>query len=859
MHQVIDVVVIGSGFSGIYALHKVRDHLGLSVQGIDAAGGPGGTWWWNRYPGARCDIESIHYSYSFSDEIQREWHWSERYAAQPEILRYLEFVADKLKVRDAFRYDTRITSMVWDESEARWQVDTSDGDRFLARFVIAGSGNVSVPKSRAEFPGIENFSGSVLVTSNWPSEPVSFEGKRVGVIGTGSTGVQMAPYIAKEAGHLTIFQRTPNYAVPLCNISLDESQQRTNAENWQTLRAKTRHRFMGVPLELPQPSALAVDDQQRRAHYDRLWQKGGFNVLASSYADILTDERANETLADFVREKIRARVKDPKIAEALCPTDHPYGTKRPVLEADYYDMFNRPNVSLVDLKSTPIETITENGVRAGGIEHELDVIVLATGFDAISGALLHMGIIGRGGVKLADQWATGPRSYLGISAAGFPNLFTITGPTSAVALYNNPIAIEDHVDLAIDAIKYTIEKGARVIEADEAAERAWLKQVDGILHTTLMPRANSWYMGANVPGKPRGTFIFAGPAPLYRAMCADVVAHGFAGFKVGDSPASSVPPMLKIDPYVAQLIGGMAMQEIKPLEECTLEESRLIIESFAQMQKPAPDTVERIEVSYPAADGPRRAYIHRPKGLTGPAPVVLFIHGGGWVAGSIDMCSAACANLAQDLQCLVVTPSYRLAPEAPFPAATDDTFAALRWIAAVAAQYGGDPQQLVVMGDSAGGQLATVAAQRARDAGGPPVMAQVLLYPGIDAQADTASRREFAAGPILSTVAAQGMFAAYLGGLENAASPLASPIRAVSLAGLPPALVLTAGCDPLRDEAEDYAKAMQAAGVPVELHRLEGLVHAVFYMSAFVPRSAEINSAVAKFLSRRRIPLGVVP
>ncbi|TDU32703.1 cation diffusion facilitator CzcD-associated flavoprotein CzcO [Panacagrimonas perspica] len=855
MKQHSDVIVIGAGFSGLYAVHKVRDELGLSVQGIDAAGGPGGTWWWNRYPGARCDIESIHYSYSFSDEIQREWRWSERYAAQPEILRYLEFVADKLKVREAFRYNARVTAMVWDESAKRWNVTTDDGGSYSARFIIAGGGNVGVPKSRAEFPGIDSFGGQVLTTSRWPKEGVDLSGKRVGVIGTGSTSVQMVPNLARQAAHITLFQRTPNYAVPLGNAPLDEDKQRWNAENWKQLRAKTRDRFMGVPLESPEPSALAASPEKRRERFDRLWKVGGFGVLASSYADVLTDEKANETLAEYVREKIRARVKDPKVAESLCPTDHPYGTKRPVLEADYYDMFNRDNVSLVDLRASPLEKVTATGIRAGGKDHELDVIVLATGFDAITGALMQMGIVGREGVKLTDRWASGPQTYLGICSAKFPNLFYITGPTSAVVLYNNPMAIEDHVEFATAAIKYTLDKGAETIEADEAAERAWHKQVEGILHTTLMPRANSWYMGANVPGKPRAVFIFAGGAPLYRAMCADVVDHGYAGFSVGEAPAGRVPPMIQIDAAVAQVVGAMAMQDMKPLEQCTLEETRAAVESFALMQKPAPGSVRRIESTYPGPAGPRRMYIHRPEDVEGPLPVVMFIHGGGWVAGSIDMCSAACASLAHELKAMVVAPSYRLAPEAPFPAATDDTYAALRWIAEVIGEYGGDPDQLVVMGDSAGGQLAAVAAQRARDEGGPQLMAQVLLYPGIDAEARTASQVTYANGPILSMAAARGMWSTYLGDLSKAVSPLASPNRAKSLAGLAPALVITAECDPFRDEGEDYARALQAAGVPTRLHRIEGLVHAAFYMSAFVPRTAEINQAVARFLEARRVPV----
>ncbi|MGQ0620032.1 MAG: flavin-containing monooxygenase [Panacagrimonas sp.] len=851
-----DAVVIGAGFGGLYAVHKLRDELGLKVQGFDAAGGPGGTWWWNRYPGARCDIESVHYSYSFSDEIQREWQWTERFPAQPEILRYLEFAAAKLDVGKEFQFGTRVTSIVWNDTDQKWTITTDTGASCTARFVIAAGGNVSIPKARSEFPGLDQFKGDVYATSSWPHEGVDFTGKRVGVIGTGSTAMQVIPEVARQARHLTVFQRTANYAVPLGNAPVDPAQSRWNAENWKKVRAHSRDRFLGAPYELPEPSALAVSPEQRRARYDQLWSVGGFRLFASSYADLLTDEKANDTLSDYVRERIRARIHDPKVADLLCPTDHPYGTKRPALETDYFVTFNRENVTLVDVRSAPIEQVTASGIRSGGRDYELDAIVLATGFDALSGTLLRFGLVGRGGVKLADRWAAGPKTYLGIATAGFPNLFTITGPTSAVAFYNNPLAIEDHVELAAAAIKYTLDAGASTIEADEGAEQAWQKQVDGILHMTLLPKANSWYMGANVPGKPRATYIFAGGAPLYRAMCADMVAKGYAGFRIGGAAAPRVPPMVQLDPAVAMVVGAMLMQDMKPLEDCTLEETRAAVESFTMMQKPAPGDVRMIETSYPGPSGKRAVRIYKPD-AEGPMPVIVYFHGGGFIAGSIDMCAAPCAALAKELGAIVVTPSYRLAPEAPFPAATDDTYAAVCWTAKVIGEYGGDPSLLVVMGESAGGQLAAVAAQRARDEHGPALLAQVLLYPTTDADANTASRIDYSAGPVLSAAAGRGMWAAYLGDPSKAASPLASPGRAKSLAGLPPALILSCECDPLRDEGEDYGRALEAAGVRTRVQRLGGLVHGVYNMSAFVPRVAEFNAAVGRFLqpltSRARV------
>ncbi|WP_028938262.1 flavin-containing monooxygenase [Pseudonocardia spinosispora] len=839
-----DVMVIGAGFSGLYAVHKLRDELGLSVQGFDRAGGPGGTWWWNRYPGARCDIESVHYSYSFSDEIQREWQWTERFPAQPEILSYLEFVADKLDVRREFAFATTVSSIVWDDEAKTWTATTDSGETCTARFVIAASGNLSVAKARSEFPGLEDFPGEVYATSTWPHEGVDFTGKRVGVIGTGSTGIQVIPEVARQAEHVTVFQRTPNYAVPLRNAPVDPDQQRWNSENWRTIRAKSRDRFLGAPYEMPEPSALAASPENRRERYDRLWAEGGFRMVVSSYGDLLTDERANETAAEYIREKIRERVTDPVIAELLCPDDHPYGSKRAALETDYYLTFNRDNVDLVDVRSAPIQEVTATGVRTSEGEYPVDTIVLATGFDAVTGPLVNLGLVGRDGATLAQRWADGPKTYLGISVSGFPNLFTITGPQSAVALYNNPLAIEDHVEFAAAAIKHVLDSGASTIETNPEAEQAWHAEVEGILHLTLLPKANSWYMGANVPGKPRATFVFAGGAPLYRAICSDVVANGYAGFSIGDAPAGPVPPMVQLDPAVAMVVGAMLMQDMKPLEDCTLEETRAAIEGFTAMQKPAPSSVRVVETGY-AADRPARIYIPEAEG---PLPVIVYLHGGGFIAGSLDMCAAPCAALAEELGAIVVTPSYRLAPEAPFPAATDDTYAALCWTAETIAEHGGDPERITVMGESAGGQLAAVAAQRARDENGPRLVAQVLLYPTIDAEADTESRVTYAAGPVLSIDAGRGMWSAYLGDLSRASSPLASPNRAESLAGLPPALVLSAECDPLRDEGEAYGRALEAAGVPTCVTRLGGMVHGAYNMSAYVPRVAEFNSSVAAFL-----------
>jgi cation diffusion facilitator CzcD-associated flavoprotein CzcO len=530
MHQNTDVVVIGAGFSGLYALHVLRDRMGLGVIGCETAPDVGGTWYWNRYPGARCDIESIHYSYSFDEQLQQEWTWSERYAAQPEILAYLNHVADRYDLRRDYRFGTRVTSMVWDDDTARWTVGTDTGDAITARFVMSGGGNVSIPKE-PEFAGLEIFAGPVYATHAWPHEEPDLAGKRVGVIGTGASGIQAIPKIAERCGQLTVFQRTPNFATPLRNRPADPDEVAAVKQNYPGVRAAARDSFLGVPYPPPAPSALQASPEERRRRYDEQWDNGGFGIMLATFGDLLVDKDANDTVAEYTRERIRERVTDPAVAELLCPDDHAFGTKRLPMETEYYETYNRDNVELVPVKRNPIEEVTATGVRlADGTSYELDVLVLATGFDAFTGALTRMGIVGRGGRKLNDVWAGGPVSYLGLMTHGFPNLFTITGPGAAVALYNNPLAIEDHVELATRAIGHMIENGHRTMEPEEAAQEAWREELNQRAHATLFPQADSWYMGANIPGKPKVVMMYVGAAAEYRASCAEVVDDGWRGF-----------------------------------------------------------------------------------------------------------------------------------------------------------------------------------------------------------------------------------------------------------------------------------------------------------------------------------------
>ncbi|MDA1074912.1 MAG: NAD(P)/FAD-dependent oxidoreductase [Proteobacteria bacterium] len=525
----LDVAIVGAGFSGLYMLHRIRDLLKLETQVFEAADGVGGTWYWNRYPGARCDSESYVYSYSFSKELEQEWNWSSRYPEQPEILQYLNHVADRFDLRRSIQFETRVTSATFDETSSRWNLTTDTGEKVSARYLVSAVGCLS-SSNTPDFPGLSSFKGDFYHTGAWPHEGVDFKGKRVGLIGTGSTGIQATPVIAAQAEHLTVFQRTPNFSIPARNAPLTSEAAREIKENYDRIRQTCRESDFGFPYEVSERLASEVSAEERNAIYSELWDLGGFRFFASSFGDILSDKAANDTAAEFVRAKIRETVKDPATAELLCPTDHPYGTKRPPIDTDYYQSFNRDNVTLVDVRTKPIVQITPAGLRTEDAEYDLDIIVFATGFDAMTGALLNMDIRGLNGTRLADKWADGPRSYLGLQIVGFPNLFTITGPGSPSVLTNMPVAIEQHVEWVSDCIDYMNRHGLSRIEATEDAQEEWVQHVWDEAQATLFPQANSWYMGANIPGKTRVFMPYVGGMTLYRDRCNDVAEHGYKGF-----------------------------------------------------------------------------------------------------------------------------------------------------------------------------------------------------------------------------------------------------------------------------------------------------------------------------------------
>jgi cyclohexanone monooxygenase len=529
----LDVVVVGAGFSGIYAVHAFRS-AGLTVKAFEAGDGIGGTWFWNSYPGARCDVESKDYSYSFSPELEQEWSWSERYPAQPEILRYLNHVADKFDLWPHIQLNTRVTGASWDAAAAAaaWTVTTADGGTVTARYFVSAAGCLSefqVP----DLPGLDSFEGPWYHTARWPKEGVDFAGKRVGLVGTGSTGIQVAPEIAAVAEHLYVFQRTANFAVPNRNRPWEEAEELAFKSRYREYRAEARESFLGVPIAGTGRPVLSEPPEDVQRLFTERWQAGGGMPFLGAYTDVLVSQEANDVVAEFMRDRIRETVDDPAVAELLCPRGYPVGSKRLCQSDDYYAMFNRPNVSLVDIRSAPVESVYPGGIKTASDSYELDALVFATGFDALTGALFAMDIRGAGGVRLRSAWASGAQSYLGVAAAGFPNMFLITGPGSPSVFSNMVLSIEQHVEWVRDCIVWLRSHGHATIEPDAAAQSAWMEHVSDVANATLFPKADSWYVGANIPGKPRVfTSYLAGCGP-YRARCDAVAAAGYEGFALG--------------------------------------------------------------------------------------------------------------------------------------------------------------------------------------------------------------------------------------------------------------------------------------------------------------------------------------
>ena len=540
--EAFDVIVVGAGFAGLAALRKVRDDLGHSVRLIEAAAGAGGVWYWNRYPGARCDVESLQYSYGFSDALSQEWRWTERYATQPEILSYVNHVVERFDLASDIRFGTRVTSAAFDETNARWVLETDRGDRYLARHVIMATGPLSTPHI-PPFPGQDEFRGETYHTGVWPHDPVEFTGKRVAIIGTGSSGVQVAPIIAQDAAHLYVMQRTAGHSVPAKNRPLRPGEQDAVKARYRELRAAWNSTpgataWRSLPTDevvvIGDKSALEVGDEERRETFERAWSYGGY-AFHRAFNDLLIREAASQLANDFIREKIASIVKDPVTADLVTPRQY-YGTKRVILDSGYYEMFNRPNVTLVDVRRDPIERLTRTGIDTRNARYDVDVIVFATGYDAMTGSLTRMDIRGRGGVLLRDVWRKGPVSYLGLMVAGFPNLFIVAGPQSPSVLANVIAANEHQVGWICDCVKYLDTSGIETIEATPEAQAAWVQHVNEVAAATIYTKGDSWYVGANIAGKPRAFLPYIG-FPRYVAKCEEVVEKGYEGFALGPQAA----------------------------------------------------------------------------------------------------------------------------------------------------------------------------------------------------------------------------------------------------------------------------------------------------------------------------------
>jgi cyclohexanone monooxygenase len=537
-----DALVVGAGFAGLYMLYRLRG-LGLNARVYEAGGGVGGTWYWNRYPGARCDVESMQYSFSFSEELDQQWDWSEKYAPQPEILAYANHIADRFGLRQHIVFNTRVTAATFDEAKKCWRIESDRGDQVTAKFCIMAVGCLSATNHPA-FRDREQFQGKIYHTGEWPHEGVDFTGLRVGVIGTGSSAIQSIPIIAQQASALTVFQRTASYSVPAWNEKLSQEYRKAIKADYPALRAKARARPTGFYFPFNMQPALEAAPKEREQQYEEAWKRGGLPFLGA-YGDLLFDKAANDTIADFARRKIRSIVKNPATANLLCP-DNVFGCKRLCVDTGYFETYNLPHVKLVDVAKTPIERFTAQGVEVNGTEYQLDAIVCATGFAAMTGSFDKIRITGRNRLTLSEKWMAGPRAYLGVASAGFPNLFIITGPGSPSVLASMIQAIEQHVDWMVDCIAHMRDTGATTIEPIEKYEDEWIEHVNEVSKVSLRSTCSSWYVGANIPGRPRVFMPYIGGFPVYVQKCNEVMTNGFEGFVMDGTSANNEPPRVRL-------------------------------------------------------------------------------------------------------------------------------------------------------------------------------------------------------------------------------------------------------------------------------------------------------------------------
>ena len=648
-----DVVVVGAGFSGLYLLHRLRES-GLRTRVFEAADDVGGTWYWNRYPGARCDIPTTDYSYTFDPELDREWQWSEKYATQPEILGYLQHVADRFDLRRDIVFSTVITAASWDGQTKRWRLQTETGDAVTCRWYVMASGCLSMPKE-PDIAGAERFEREIYLTSRWPHGGVDFTDKRVAVIGTGSSGVQSIPLIAQQARSLTVFQRTPSFSVPAHNGPPAAERLAALDADRAGYRAAARRSRGGIPMELTDVTGVTASEDVRRGRFEAAWAAGELFAILGVFADQAVNPASNAIVAELCREKIRSMVTDPVTAEALCPTDYPVGTKRPCLDTGYFQTFNQPHVRLVDLRRQPIRTITETGIDTADESFEFDAIVYATGFDAMTGAVVAVDITGRDGVTLREKWADGPSTYLGLTTVGFPNFFTITGPGSPSVLSNMVASIEQHVEFVADCIDDLRRGGFETIEPTATAEAGWNQHVEDCAAITLYPQANSWYMGANVPGKPRVFLPYVGGVDRYRAACEELVERGYLGFRLAGPEGSQCNDgvIRRVQPDVAMYLDVIGEMGLPPLESMTAADAppswRAWPPSARRGQRSARFSTVRCRVPRaPSTTGSTAP----PRRVRTPSCATSMVVGGCWATRPpTTLCVATCVSVPTRSSC----------------------------------------------------------------------------------------------------------------------------------------------------------------------------------------------------------------
>src|SRR5258708_5081965 len=814
--QPVDVAVGGAGFAGLYRLHRFPKR-GLTGLVLEGDGDVGGTWYWNRYPGARCDIQTIDYSYTFDPELESAWKWSEKYATQPEILRYLGFVADRYDLRRDIRFGTRITAANWDQAAERWLLRTDTGASVSCRSYIIATGCLSSPKP-PEIDGVKDFKGEVYFTGRWPHDEVKLAGKRIAVIGTGSSGIQSIPLIAEQAAHLTVFQRTPNFALPAHNGAAPADRAALLEGDRAGYREQARWSLAGVPWPQQMAVSWQLSDAERRERFEKAWAAGDLvYILTQLWADQAVDVDGNALLAELIREKIRAIVKDPEMAAAGSPHDHPSGAKRPCLDTNYYAPYNRPNVTLVNLRQEPIRSITASGIKTDKRNFDVETIVFATGFDAMTGAIIALHpITGPDGKSLSAVSPPRPQTYLGLTVAGFPNLFMITGPRSPSVLSTMAVSIEQHADWVVDRLIAMREAGFTTIEASETAQAGWGRHMADCSTLTLHRLATTWDTGAHVPGKAWGVMPYTGGVGPYRSICNEVVSGGMLGFRLtGPNVAEQCNDgeIVRLQPDVRLVLNMLADMKLPPIESFGSQGARDFVAQFNASRPVGRPVGEVVDGTLQGTDGPLRYRLYRPA-TPGPHPIVVYFHGGGWVLGDQESDEPFCRDLCRRSEMIFVSVGYRHAPEHRFPAAAEDGYAATRWVAEHAADLGGTPGPVTVAGWSAGGNIAAVTCQLARDRGGPQIAGQLLVCPVTDCTFDRPSYTDNATGYFLTRSLMYWFWDLYCSPADRS-DPRVSPLRG-KLAGLPPALVATCEFDPLRDEGIAYAEALTATGVPGE-------------------------------------------